>query len=311
LNFPYRRWLIVAILAFSAYAAALFVLEHGQIGSALSLLASWSGLMAATLCLVSYLLRGLRWIGWMRLQERPLALGQGLRFYLAGYAFTPTPGNLGEAARGLLLTQQPLALGKCLAVFGAERLADLLCLLLLALPAAWWLLPGLAAGWRAGLLAALVSLLVLAVLGLSLAGASLRLRPMVESRLPWLRAAWLCLAHRPALWFVQTFAAWSMQGVALWLLCQLALVPLGPIQASASYALAMVGGALSMLPAGLGGTEALLLVQLSAQGASLESAVLLTVVARLLTLWFAVALGVVCLLFSVAVRKDMRLASAT
>jgi uncharacterized membrane protein YbhN (UPF0104 family) len=307
LNFPYRRWLIVATLAFGAYAAALFMLEQGQAAPALSLLASWPGLLAAALCLGSYLLRGLRWLRWMRLQGRPLALGEGLRFYLAGYAFTPTPGNLGEAARGMLLTRQPLTLGMSLAVFGAERLADLLCLLLLALPAAWWLLPGLAAGWRVGLLGALFLLLALAVLALMLAGASARWRPFVESRLPWLRAAWSCLAHRPALWFVQTLTAWSMQGFALWLLCDLALVPLGLLQASASYALAMVGGALSMLPAGLGGTEALLLAQLSAQGASLQAAVLLTVLARLLTLWFAVALGVVFLAFSVLVRKDMSL----
>ena len=130
---------------------------------------------------------------------------------------------------------------------------------------------------------------------------------MVMQRLPWLHAAWICLAHRPAQWFLLTLAAWSMQGLAVWLLCDLALVTASPLQASASYALAMVGGALSMLPAGLGGTEALLLAQLLAQGADLGAAVLLTVLARLLTLWFAVALGLVCLLYSVLLCKDMRL----
>lgn len=307
MRFPIGRWLGVAALAFTAYAAALFFLQDGKLGQAWSLLFSHAGLLAALLCLCSYLLRGLRWRTWMALQDRPLALGQGLRYYLAGYAFTPTPGNLGEAVRGMLLAHQPLSLGKSLAVFGAERLADLLCLLLLALPAAWWLLPTVSSGWHTALLLVLGLCLIAAVLAVRMAAASQRLRPMVMQRLPWLHAAWICLAHRPAQWFLLTLAAWSMQGLAVWLLCDLALVTASPLQASASYALAMVGGALSMLPAGLGGTEALLLAQLLAQGADLGAAVLLTVLARLLTLWFAVALGLVCLLYSVLLCKDMRL----
>ena len=200
-------------------------------------------------------------------------------------------------------------MGKSLAVFGAERLADLLCLLLLALPAAWWLLPTVSSGWHTALLLVLGLCLIAAVLAVRMAAASQRLRPMVMQRLPWLHAAWICLAHRPAQWFLLTLAAWSMQGLAVWLLCDLALVTASPLQASASYALAMVGGALSMLPAGLGGTEALLLAQLLAQGADLGAAVLLTVLARLLTLWFAVALGLAFLLYSVLICKDMRLAA--
>ena len=66
-------------------------------------------------------------------------LAAGLRLYLAGYTFTPTPGNVGEAARGLLLARQPLGAADSLAIFGAERLADLLALVLLALPGLWWL----------------------------------------------------------------------------------------------------------------------------------------------------------------------------
>lgn len=310
MRFPLRRWLLVAALAFTAYAAALFALGTHQLDAALALLISWQGLAAAGLCLASYLLRGLRWRGWMRLQERPLALGQALRYYLAGYAFTPTPGNLGEAVRGMLLAREPLPLGKSLAVFGAERLADLLCLLLLALPAAWWLLPSLSSGLRIALLILLALALAGAVGAVALAGRSGRLRPLVETRLPWLRVAWLCLASRPALWFSLTLLAWSMQGLAVWLLCHLVGLEIGPMPASASYALAMVGGALSMLPAGLGGTEALLVAQLAVLGASLGAALLLTVLARLLTLWFAVALGLACLFYSVLLRKDMRFSPA-
>ena len=70
--------------------------------------------------------------------------------------------------------------------------------------------------------------------------------------------------------------------------------------------LAMVGGALSALPAGLGGTEAVLVALLVGQGAAVGTAVALTVLVRLLTLWLAVALGLLALLYSVAIRKDIR-----
>lgn len=302
MSFPLRPWLIVFALAFSVYAAGLFVVEQKTSGAALLRLFSWQGLVAAGLCLLSYLLRGLRWIAWMKQLGRDLALAQGLRFYLAGYAFTPTPGNVGEAIRAMLPTRHPLPLGSSLALFGAERLADLMCLVLLALPATLWLLPSLPVWlW-------LVVLACVLLAGRAVSGK--RWRPMVLARLPWLGQAWSCLAARPASWFLLTMLAWIAQGIAVWLLCAMMLVlPVTPFQATSFYAFSMVGGALSMLPAGLGGTEAIMLALGLGHGAALGVVVALTVMVRLLTLWFAVALGVVCLLYSVLVLKDLRIAS--
>jgi len=69
----------------------------------------------------------------------------------------------------------------------------------------------------------------------------------------------------------------------------------------------MVAGALSALPAGLGGTEAVLTGLLVANGASAGVALGITVMARLLTLWLAVAIGVMALLYSAAIRKEISL----
>jgi uncharacterized membrane protein YbhN (UPF0104 family) len=48
-----------------------------------------------------------------------------------------------------------------------------------------------------------------------------------------------------------------------------------------------------------------LLALLVGQGATLGKAVAVTVLVRLLTLWLAVALGLLALLYSVAIRKDI------
>ena len=311
----FKKLLLVLGLVATAYAAALAFFGEASPAVAITGLFSLTGLAAAALCLLNYLLRGLRWRAWMAHYQRPLGVLEGLRLYVAGYALTPTPGNVGEAVRGLWLVRQPLSTAQSLAIFGAERLADLLCLLLMALPALGWLAwlkwhndSGLTVfglgfwGWGAGLLA-------VAVLGVLAAFAVARRiirQPRWAARLAWLQEAWHCLAHQPWRWLVLTLAAWAAQGVAVALLCRAAGLDLSAWLAAGFYALAMVGGALSALPAGLGGTEAVLVALLVGQGAAVGTAVAVTVLVRLLTLWLAVALGLLALLYSVAIRKDIR-----
>ena len=302
-RWPVKRLLLVLGLAATAYALALLLWGDARSVS-LAVLWSGTGLQAAGLCLLSYGLRGLRWRFWMAHYGRTFGWVEGLRLYLAGYAFTPTPGNMGEAMRGLLLAKRPLPMLQSLAIFGAERLADLLCLLLLCLPALVWLATHSAfqgmADWLAWL--ALFALLVLVVLALLL----WHNRQRLLQRLEWLQGAWACLAVRPLVWFALTLSAWAAQGLAVWLICRALDVHMPVLTAIGFYAVAMVAGALSALPAGLGGMELVFAGLLVAQSASTAEALTITVAARLLTLWLAVGIGVAALLYSALVRKDIR-----
>ncbi|MDB5966820.1 MAG: hypothetical protein JWQ72_3320 [Polaromonas sp.] len=303
---PIKRLLLVLAVVATAYAAVLLLWGQGPKPS-LALLWSWTGLQAAGLCLLNYLLRGFRWRLWMAQYGRHFKGLDGLRLYLAGYAFTPTPGNVGEALRGLMLARQPLTAGQSLGIFGAERLADLCCLLLLCLPAVGWLaasepLRAMLQAWPGmGTGLAIAALLVLAVT----AGLLWRYRQALLRRLPWLRDAGRCLAVRPWAWFGLTLAAWLAQGLAVWLFCSRMGLTLPPLAATGLYAAAMVAGALSALPAGLGGTEAVLTGLLVAAGAVPAIAVAITILVRVVTLWLAVAIGVLALLYSAAIRKDI------
>ena len=304
---PVRQLLLVLGVVATLYAVVLLVWGDSPKAS-LSGLWSWTGLQAGLLCLLNYLLRGLRWRLWMARYGRRFTLAKGLRLYLAGYAFTPTPGNVGEAVRGMMLAREPLGTAQSLAIFGAERLADLFCLLLLCLPVAGWLLTSgpLRSGWpSAPVFFGLLITLALAVMLVGL-GLLFRYRAALLRRLPWLAEAWHCLAVQPLLWFGLSLVAWMAQGLAVWLLCQQLGVDLSWLTATGFYALAMVAGALSALPAGLGGMEAVLTGLLVADGALPAAALTLTVLARLLTLWFAVAIGTAALLYSAAICKDIR-----
>ena len=108
----------------------------------------------------------------------------------------------------------------------------------------------------------------------------------------------------PLQWLGLTVLAWLAQGVAVWLVCAQQGLHVHWLLASGVYALSMVGGAVSMLPAGLGGTEAIMtglllwVAQDSTPAFTLAQAVVITLVVRLLTLWLAVALGLLTLLYS-------------
>lgn len=301
-SWPVKRLLLVLGLAATAYALALLLWGDGRMP--LTVLWSTAGLQAFGLCLLSYVLRGVRWRLWMAHYGRHFGWVKGLRLYLAGYAFTPTPGNVGEALRGLMLAQKPLPMLQSLAIFGAERLADLLCLLLLCLPAALWLVKQSAFDglpvWLMGLAGA--ALLVVAVVAVVV----WRNRQSLLQRMGWLQEAWLCLSVRPLVWFGLTLAAWAAQGLAVWLICRALDVQIPVLTAIGFYAVAMVAGALSALPAGLGGMELVLTGLLVAQGASTAQALSITVLVRLVTLWLAVAIGVLALFYSAVIRKDIR-----
>ena len=92
--------------------------------------------------------------------------------------------------------------------------------------------------------------------------------------------------------FLLGFLAWGAECTTLFVLAQ--IVPQTAISFGDSigiYAAAIVVGAISFLPGGLGTTEAMLLVLLDSFGFVMSDALLLTLVCRLLTLWFAVGLG--------------------
>lgn len=303
-RWPVKTLLVVLAATLVAYGLVL-QLWGGGARAPLALLWSWSGLAMAALCGVNFVLRGLRWRLWMAQQGRHFSLPVALRLYVAGYTFTPTPGNVGEVLRGVMLARQPLTLAQSLSIFGAERLADLLCLLLLCLPALAWLLHGQApelAGW------ALSGIAALGLIGVYGAWRwSTPLRVYLLGRFSWLNDAWTCLTLRPLYWFTLTFCAWLAQGIAAWLICRALAMDLTLLTATSVYALAMVAGAVSTLPAGLGSMEATQVALLALHGATATQAIAITAVTRILTLWLAVATGVIALFYSVAVSKDIRL----
>ena len=109
------------------------------------------------------------------------------------------------------------------------------------------------------------------------------------------------LCHRPRLLGVATVIsviAWGAEALAFyWMLGWLG-ADISLSFAIFVYALAMLAGALSFLPGGLGGAEAVMASLLVLKGMTMPAAIAATVFIRLATLWFAVVIGLVALIRS-------------
>lgn len=256
--------------------------------------------IALSLSLANYGLRFVRWQIYLRAMGHPVAWRPSLEIYLAGFALTTTPGKSGEAVRAVLLNRRGVPYAQGLAAFLCERLSDLLAIVLLALfgltlyPAAQPLVVAGAAGVLLAF-AALSSRRLLERLGASIRGGS-RLASLLRDSIRVLLQARRC--HAPALLAGATglsLVAWAAEAWAFHLILRWMGIEAPAEFAIFVYAVSMLAGALSFVPGGLGGTEAVMAGLLVWTGASGADAIAATILIRLATLWFAVAIGIAML----------------
>lgn len=296
-------------LVFSVIIAAL-----GYIG--FSLWGGWSDVVAALgkvslslllwlllLSLINYGLRFARWQHYLHLFGHKVAILASLRHYLAGFALTTTPGKAGEALRCVLLQPHGVPYPQSLAALLAERLGDLIAVLLLASL-------GLASYPKGQFVVVVLAAMLLAVLLLmqqhkwlqALDGWILRhfhgrlasvLSGAIETVLHSSR-----LFSLPLLGYsiVLGVVAWGAEGLAFYYLVQALGADIDLATALFIYAFSMLVGAISFLPGGLGGAELTMVTLLLLHGMPQGEAVAGTVIIRLTTLWFAVVLGAFALL---------------
>ena len=263
-------------------------------------LSGWLLILGASFS--SYLLRFLRWQYYLRSLETRLGdrLPHGLHFsyYLAGFALTTTPAKAGETIRSLYLKSHGVRFNHSLACFFCERFQDLMIVTLLASLALLHF-----ADYRyfvlvtALLLLALLSVLRSDALPRFLrARATARRRPRLQAMLLHLArllesAHVLLQARRLYPGLLLGLLAWSVQGLAFYFILTTLAVPLPVSLALSIYAISLLAGALSFIPGGIGATEAVMCLLLVQAGLGNSEALVIPLISRVSTLWFAVVLG--------------------
>ena len=222
--------------------------------------------LGVLLVLLGYAIRYGRWRLLLDAVNQHPPIAADARIWMGSYALTATPGKSGEALRSLLLKKEfGVPMPPTLMALLVERLTDgtaVLLLLVINLPLLLrWQVPlmvpislGLAAmtgGWlviRSPYAKALLKSTAKRVLPRELARASgdglISLRQLLK---PWL------LFQATAIDAV----AWSLEGVSLWLLLRgMGVGEVGIGGVTIAHTAAGLIGALTLLPGGLGSTEA-------------------------------------------------------
>ena len=257
-----------------------------------------------SLALLSYGLRYVRWYCLLKWSRYPVPVLSGWWAYLSGFALTATPGKVGELLRIRYFGRLGVSADRVMSAFVFERALDLAVVFVLAA----MFITDEHIFWLA---ASFVSLFLVALVVAGLYPEILMRLSFLCVQKQWMRSSrffkFLANVLRGCRAWVKPWpmVISLMIGAAAWLLTSFTFVYLlnrldiqMPWLAALSiYPMAMLAGAASMLPGGVGSTEAAIVLQLKWHDIDTYAALLVAVVIRLGTMWFSVFCGFTAILF--------------
>ena len=288
---------LLVILAVLVFAALVGYGDFREIGQRLAHFPVTHLIAALALALLNYFLRFLRWAYYLRVLKISAPVAVSGLVFLSGLAMSITPGKAGELLKSKLLRDRsgiPVSVSAPVVVM--ERITDvvsvallgLVGLALLPLPAVLALLAALSIS--GGALIVVASRHSGHLLGLPLVR---RWKSGLETSHQGLR---LLTVPRVVAFAVALGAvAWFCEGLALWVILRGLDADQSLGRAVPIYAAATLVGAVSAMPGGLVGTEGSMVALLQNSGIARGPASAGTLLVRLVTLWFAVAIGLTAL----------------
>lgn len=303
---PFQKKLLTSIgLGFLVFAVIFLWLNWSDVAETMRGF-NWL-LFPACLVLAfgNYLVRFTKWHYYVRLLDIPLPSRLSYSIFLSGLMMSATPGKFGEVFKSYLVKETVnTSISRSAPIVVAERLTDLIALVVMALLGIWltesfrWVL------WVA-LGAIVLGLAFISYRPLALATLGLLSRlPILNKRSEQLYTAYeslaVLIAPRPLLWATAiSVVSWFFECAAFCLVMYGLGAPVDILLATFIYALATIVGALSMLPGGIGGLELCMVVLLTEVAGVPEGAAGAgTFIIRICTLWFAVGVGIVVLLLN-------------
>jgi len=290
---------LTAALFVAAAAAATMLVGGREVLAAIQRVSGATLLWLLGLSLLNY---GLRILRWHRLSVRlgvAVPIGRTALYYIAGFSMTATPGRVGEALRLWMVKRtHGHRYDRMVPLLVADRLFDSLSIVLLGLvgaaafPQQRWVAililisvigATVALAWPAWILRLL--LWIFGALGRRFGRLLASLRRSIRGTAAILQAPSLVEA------LVLSLIGWGAECVAFSMVLTGMGAPIGVAAASFVFAFAAAIGGVTLLPGGLGGTEATMVALLSGLGVDLSTSLAATLVIRAATLWFSVALG--------------------
>jgi uncharacterized membrane protein YbhN (UPF0104 family) len=273
--------LVAALAAVVALGLGLYA-DFGRLGDELASFRWELFPLALALTALNYLLRFLRWQRYLARLEIEVPTGRSFAIFVAGLSGTITPAKLGEVLKCALLKRSfGVPVRRSVPIVLAERVTDASGVVVLAV--------------AAGAGANRWPLLVLALAGVAAIVLVVR-SPLLErfSRLGEAPEAARALLETRLLLGMTALSAvsWFFECLAAYVCVRGLRLDLSLVDTVVVFSLGSLAGALSFLPGGLGVAEGSMTGLIRVLGdVSKAGAVAATVLIRLATLWFAVALG--------------------
>ena len=254
------------------------------------------------LALLAYLCRFLRWQHFLHLLGHNIPLIPSARIYVGGFSFSVTPGKTGEALRSVFLKDYGVPYRESFGAFLAERFSDVMACILLA-AGGLWCCPEM----RFFLFAAFI--FVALIMGFIQNSSWLRaLETILKKITPERFAVHTQFVFETILSFKKCFSvptlllgvvlgmlAWGLEGTGLYYLLRHLGAEIQWHTTIFIYSFSLLVGAMTFLPAGLGGAELAMMQLLFLYNVSTSVGVAVVIVIRLTTLWFSVLLGMLVL----------------
>ncbi|MFB6347460.1 MAG: YbhN family protein [bacterium] len=296
---------LIWVLLFGSLLYAGLILWSGA-GKFLQLITQirWTTLgIVILLVILGYLLRFVRWHYYLEVLGYDVPLLANLRIYLASFLMAISPGKVGEAMKSYFLKKEfSVPATPTVAGFFCERFTDVLATVLLSgagflvYPHGGWVILAIALGQG-------VVLIVLqrrSWAELLFFGPLERWTPLdrwIEKLREFYDISGKLLSLQHIL--VGTglgILSWGLEGLCLYLIVVdfAGEAMIHPAVAVFIFCASVLLGAASMLPGGIGGSEAIMIAMLMFFGAQRSLAVSTTVLVRFTTLWFGVIIGAIC-----------------
>jgi len=254
-------------------------------------------LLVLSLC--NYFFRFFKWDYYLSLIKVKVGKIDSLSIFMSGLVMSVTPGKMGELLKSYLvkeLNQTPVS--KTLPIIFAERITDFISLLFLALIGAY------VYDYGRDIVIGVSVFFFIVIIIISNKGIALPVLKLLEKN-PFLQkhlvsihnayeSSYQLLRPVPLLKMsLLSLGSWFFECLGYYIILINFDVDVSLLWATFSYGFATIVGAITMLPAGLGVTEGSLTFLLIQKGSPKEIAVASTFIIRVVTLWFAVLVGVI------------------
>lgn len=251
------------------------------------------------LTLLNYFARFLKWEYYLKLIDVKIKRTDSISIFFSGLVMSITPGKMGEVLKSFLVkevTNTPVS--KTAPIILMERLTDFVSLIIIAIVGAYFF----DFGKEITVVVGVVFLIIIIVMGNR--KLAMPVIAFLEKKKIFLKyvqsihnayeSSHQMLRGKPLfLMLLLSTVAWFFECLGYHLILLNFGIELGLFWAAFAYAFATIVGAVAMMPGGLGVTEGSLTFMVIEKGFSKELAVASTFIVRVVTLWFAVLVGIV------------------